>query len=191
MQMRQELHTYAAINDTDYIIKQPTIRNSDLPTELIWLASGMRRHHMTTLTVLMGISGSGKSTWAASQPEHTVTIDAIRRGADPTTTSEAARSHAIAKLKAGHDIIFDACHLLARRRRPWLPIAAQICADTRLVIVHPPDLATLMRRQSDRHKRATPPAVVARQLRDWPRDVARARKEPWTEIVDVMGEACK
>jgi predicted kinase len=136
---------------------------------------------MVTLTLTLGIPGSGKSTWANQQNQPVVTLDAIR---NPGTTlayvMQQARATITQHLTAGTDCIVDACSTQPNQRRAWLDIATQHQAHTRLVIIDcPPHLA--------RARNATRPRPVPTyRIKQYETDLARAlhaiHHEPWDTI---------
>lgn len=94
---------------------------------------------MPRLTVMCGIPGSGKSTWAAAHPELGVhlTADACRlQGADPGDVMAELYSAAVHRLMAGADVIVDACNTQPWWRSRWSAVGRALDVEAHLVLVH-------------------------------------------------------
>lgn len=94
---------------------------------------------MPRLTVLCGIPGSGKSTWASAHPELGVhlTADACRtHGADPTEVMADLYATVVDRLKAGADVIIDACNTQPWWRARWVDVARALDVEAHLVLMH-------------------------------------------------------
>ena len=130
---------------------------------------------MATLTLMVGVSGSGKSTHAAkiASPLHAVIVepDAIRKeltgnASDQSRNREVfqlAHSRAEAKLLAGINVVVDATNLDRKTRAEWLAIARRCGAEARAVVVDTPvDVAK--KRNLARH-RVVPLDVIDKQAR--------------------------
>lgn len=128
-----------------------------------------------TLTLMVGVSGSGKSTHAAklaqSLPADIVEPDAIRleltgNASDQSRNREVfqlAHSRAEAKLLAGINVVVDATNLDRKTRAEWVAIARRCGAEARAVVVDTPvDVAK--KRNLARH-RVVPLDVIDKQAR--------------------------
>ena len=93
------------------------------------------------MTVLAGLPGAGKSTWAARNAGEAlvVTGDDIRTGgADPNAVFHRMREQARKALAEGRDVIVDACSLRKTDRSVWKSIASAVGASTELVVMRTP-----------------------------------------------------
>lgn len=94
---------------------------------------------MSRMTVLAGIPGSGKSTWAAAHPELGIhlTADACRTaGLDPGYVMDELQRSVAYYLVLGQDVIVDACNTQPWWRSTWRSIAGVAGAEAHLVLVH-------------------------------------------------------
>lgn len=130
---------------------------------------------LLTLTLMVGVSGSGKSTHAAklaqSLPADIVEPDAIRleltgNAGDQSRNREVfqlAHSRAEAKLLAGINVVVDATNLDRKTRAEWVAIARRCKAEARAVVVDTPvDVAKKRNRSRDR---VVPLDVIDKQAR--------------------------
>ena len=92
--------------------------------------------------VLVGLPGSGKSTWAAAQTEAALSSDEMRRllADDPTDQSihrrvfAALRYLARARHEIGRPVTYiDATNLTVRDRRPWIKLAEMLDCDAEAI----------------------------------------------------------
>jgi predicted kinase len=92
--------------------------------------------------VLVGLPGSGKSTWAAAQPEAALSSDEMRRllADDPADQSihrrvfAALRYLARARHEIGRPVTYiDATNLTTRDRRPWIKLAEMLDCDAEAI----------------------------------------------------------
>lgn len=138
-----------------------------------------------TLTVYMGVPGSGKSTHAKDNARGVVlSADAIRnQGADAEQHMSALRQRTLSLLRAGKDVTVDACNVHAEPRRALLAIAAAVKARTRLVIIE----ATPSQAAQAQRGRAHPvPRHALRQyLMAWRGARASVALESWDEVVVI------
>lgn len=90
---------------------------------------------MATLTVLMGLPASGKSTYAAKQRNVTVlTADTIRTDGERAIGAfQRVLHHLQNELNAGRDVLVDTCALTSRNRVAFLRIGLASGARCRLV----------------------------------------------------------
>ena len=137
---------------------------------------------MPTLTVYMGVPGSGKSTHAkANAIGHLLSADAIRNaGADAEAHMERIRARAFTLLKNGEDVTVDACNVHAEPRRALLRIARMTGAETRLRLV-PVTYAQALAGQRGR-AHPVPRTALKRYAQRWPQAMAQAKAEPWDEV---------
>ena len=128
-----------------------------------------------TLTLMVGTSGSGKSTHAAklaqSLPADIVEPDAIRleltgNASDQSRNREVfqlAHSRAEAILLDGKSVVVDATNLDRKTRAEWVAIARRCGAEARAVVVDTPvDVAKKRNRSRDR---VVPLDVIDKQAR--------------------------
>ena len=128
---------------------------------------------LLTLTLMVGVSGSGKSTHAAklaqTLPSDIVEPDAIRleltgNASDQSRNREVfqlAHSRAEAKLLAGINVVVDATNLDRKTRAEWLAIARRCGAEARAVVVDTPlDVA---KNRNNVRERVVPLDVIDKQ----------------------------
>lgn len=141
-----------------------------------------------TLTVMCGLPGSGKSTWAAKTGKRVLSADGIKTGADPRETFTRMFALARSILSSGQDVVIDICALRPEDRRPWLNLAKQMGARTHLVVLDTP-YSTCRARDAQR-----PPTKRARVewhtlfLR-WSSVHSDLRRERWGRVSLLKGEA--
>lgn len=107
---------------------------------------------MTTLTLLCGMPGAGKSTYASRVPNAVVlTADAMRLRPDvaPRRLFAELFARARKRLTEGHNVVIDVCALRREDREPWLRVARDVGADTHLVLIDTP-YATCRERDAKR-----------------------------------------
>ncbi len=127
----------------------------------------MTRNAKPRLTLLVGLPGSGKSTWAARQPGIVLSSDSLRALLSGDETNQAIHGAVFRtlrfllreRLRLGQShTILDATNLLRKHRRPFLKIAAQYGAETEAVFFDVP-LALALARNAARN-RVVPPEVI-------------------------------
>ncbi len=136
------------------------------------------------LVVLVGASGSGKSTWAAQRyrAEEVVSSDALRGvvGSGPhdldASTDAFALLESIVTARLGRRLttVVDTLGFDVGRRRGWLSQARAVGLPAVLVLLETPD--DECRRRNAQRDRPLPARVLAGQL--------RRRREVATEVVD-------
>jgi len=132
-----------------------------------------------TLTVCMGLPGSGKTTWCRTQPGVVVSADAIRtRKANGRAIFGKMRREAGRALLDGVDVFVDACSLRWRDREPWLTFAREIGARTRLVIIDTDPAECRRRNRARRHPAGRMPIYESR-MRD---ALGRVSSEGWGDV---------
>jgi len=145
------------------------------------------------LVVLIGASGSGKSTWAAARyrPQEVVSSDALRgvvgsgqhdldASADAFTLLEQIVA---ARIRRGLTTVVDTLGTDAARRRSWLN-QARATGLPAVAVLFDVDAAECRRRNRARD-RPVPAAVLEAQLRRM-RDVpAELAAEGWDAVLDI------
>ena len=130
---------------------------------------------LLTLTLMVGVSGSGKSTHAAklaqTLPADIVEPDAIRleltgNASDQSRNGEVfrlAHTRTEAKLRSGISVVVDATNLDRKTRAEWLAIARRCGAEARAVVVDTPlDVA---KNRNNVRERVVPLDVIDKQAR--------------------------
>ena len=148
------------------------------------------------LVVLIGASGSGKSTWAAERyrPSEIVSSDQLRGvvGSGENDLDASADAFALldqivaARLRRGLNTVVDTLGLDAERRRAHLALARQAALPT-VAVLFGTDAAECRRRNRER-ARPVPAAVLASQLRRMADAAAEIAAEGWA-IISEAGDA--
>ncbi|MBM6401392.1 LLM class flavin-dependent oxidoreductase [Phycicoccus sonneratiae] len=145
------------------------------------------------LVVLVGASGSGKSTWAAQRyrPAEVVSSDGLRGvvGSGPAdldaSTDAFAVLEAVVSARVGRRLttVVDTLGFDTTRRRSWLTAARAAGLPAVAVVVTAP--TAVCRQRNAARDRPVPAKVLAQQLRQL--DVARAdlAAEGWDDVVVV------
>ncbi len=132
------------------------------------------------LIVLVGLPGSGKSTWAARQPYSVLSSDAIRSliADDPAVQTIHRRVFATLRYLARQRLqlkmpvtCIDATSLTRWERRPWIRLAQDADCDAEAIFFDTPLEVCLDR--NGRRERVVPEDVV--------REMARRLEAPSTE----------
>ena len=130
---------------------------------------------MTTLTLMVGISGSGKSTHAAKLAQSIdatiVEPDAIRKeltgdASDQSRNGEVfrlAHQRAEAFLLTGKSVVVDATNLDRKTRAEWVAIARRCKAEARAVVVDTP--VDVAKKRNLSRARVVPLDVIDKQAR--------------------------
>lgn len=131
------------------------------------------------ISVLVGLPGSGKSTWAGRQPHGTLSSDEIRRwlSDDPTNQNIHGRVFATLRyllrqrLELRRPVTYvDATNLTRRERRPYLKMAELYDCDIEAVFFDVPVEVCMERNRArsrvvpeeairDKARRMTPPSI--------------------------------
>ncbi|MDX2267428.1 MAG: AAA family ATPase [Bryobacter sp.] len=130
----------------------------------------MGRSSIPTVQILIGLPGSGKSTWAAGQTGAVVlSSDATRILLCGDETNQTIHGAVFRTLRfvlrerlrlAQPRTIIDATNLRRRDRKPFLAIAAQFGARAEAIVFAPP-LEVVLTRNAQR-SRVVPPEVIQR-----------------------------
>jgi predicted kinase len=139
------------------------------------------------LTILVGVPGSGKSTWARAQDTPVVSSDAIRgkRGysaADNARVFREFHERIDRHLAAGEDVIADATNLTRQAREKLRLIAVGWHAETCCVLFGDTGAALERNRRRGRDQRVPTDQMkkMCRLYRDAKREV---RREGYGEVV--------
>jgi len=145
---------------------------------------------MPILTVLMGVPGSGKTTWVAANTRNQVVCgtDRLRTesftGASVVAYIESLRTRARRALTAGQDVVVDGCNTRRNERTRWRELARDHGAAPQLVVVHA-SLTTVLAVQRDRAQ-PVPADRVRTYHRDFTRSLSAIDGEGWARIVHVQ-----
>ena len=134
-----------------------------------------------TLTLLCGLPGAGKSTWAAqhAEPECIATADSIRDGADARGVFAHVWRRAAARLVEGRSVIVDLCALRPIDRMPALQLARNHGVAAELVVFCVPVALCMARNR----KRSNPAAVDWKVYATMGRFMLTAvQREQWTRV---------
>lgn len=145
---------------------------------------------VTTLIVLMGVPGSGKTTWAKVNANGAVVCSTDRLRLDRGLTDagvvaylNALRTKASRSLAAGLDVVVDGCNTRRDERARWLGTARVHRVAARLVVIHT-STETASAVQRDRTH-----AVGVEAMRTYQQRMHRAlpwlHREGWDEVVHV------
>ena len=150
----------------------------------------MSQYREGILTVLMGVPGSGKSTWLKHLVLRTVVInpDTIREEltGDPNNQDRnsevfaAAHARTQAVLMRGDDIVFDATNVKESARASLLKIAHDAGSFTALVVFDVP-LDVAKKRNANR-ERVVPEHVLDRMQAQFEESLSQIGHEAWDSI---------
>ena len=137
------------------------------------------------IVVLMGASGSGKSTWARNAMtghEHIYCLDDIRFGYEMDIQAYAhnKRMQAIKAVEQGKPLIADATHLIRAHRDVWRSLADRLNLETQLIAFDTP-LNTLLQVQMHRTNPA-PRSVVVNGFKQFQLAKQGIHKEGWDSV---------
>jgi predicted kinase len=137
------------------------------------------------IIVLMGASGSGKSTWTRNnltKAHHVYCLDAIRMNNEMDIGSFATvkRLQAIKAVEQGWPLIADATHLIKTHRDVWRNLANRLGLETKL-IAFDTQLNTLLEIQKTR---TYPVAnnVVVNGYKQFQSALKTIQSEGWTNV---------
>ena len=145
------------------------------------------------LVVLVGASGSGKSTWAAQRyrAEEVVSSDALRGvvGSGPHDLDASADAFAVleavvaARLGRGLTTVVDTLGMDAERRRRWLAAARGAGMPAAVVLLDTPD--DVCRRRNAERDRPLPARALAGQLARRREVADEVAAEGWDVVMTV------
>lgn len=145
---------------------------------------------VTTLHVTMGMPGSGKSTWCASNAAplnaEVVSGDMVR-----TSTVDAGqwfvRMHRrVGRLLAeGRNVVVDACCTTPEQRRPWLRLGQEHGAQCVLVVLDVAASAALERNAVRPLEVQVPHDRMMAYAKQFAESKITARSERWHDVIVV------
>jgi alkanesulfonate monooxygenase SsuD/methylene tetrahydromethanopterin reductase-like flavin-dependent oxidoreductase (luciferase family)/predicted kinase len=148
------------------------------------------------LVVLVGASGSGKSTWAAARyrPQEVVSSDALRGvvgsgryDLDASVDAFALLEQIVAaRIRRGLTTVVDTLGTDADRRRNWLAQARAVGLPA-VALTFQVDAAECRRRNRSRDRPVPAPALDA-QLRRMRDVLGELAAEGWDVVLDVSGD---
>jgi predicted kinase len=143
------------------------------------------------VTVLIGVPGSGKSTWAASAGKTILSSDNLRKLLSGDETNQAIHNEVFRtmrfllreRLRLGQEqTIIDATNIRRKDRKPFLRIAERFGAVAEAVFFDVPRQVALVRNAS--RSRRVPEAVVDRMILRLQRP---SKEEGFTRIRTITG----
>jgi F420-dependent oxidoreductase-like protein len=148
------------------------------------------------LVVLVGVSGSGKSAWAARhfEPNQVVGSDALRAlvGAHERDQRASKDAFAIldqvagARLRRGLTTVLDTTGLEPARRAAWVALARQHGRPVHAVVLEVPERTARSRNRA--RERPVPAKVVTAQLRELADAIAALPDEGFDDVHRLTGE---
>jgi predicted kinase len=141
------------------------------------------------IVLLVGLPGSGKSTWMAKQPSHPLTSDIIRTILTDDEENQSHNREVFAvlryllrrRLRVGTPVTYvDATSVSTYERRPYIKLAQQHDCDIEAVFFDVP-LEVCKERNRKRH-RVVPPDVIERMSR---RLTPPSREEGFSNVTVV------
>jgi putative nucleotidyltransferase with HDIG domain len=125
--------------------------------ELTSLLYSPHEEYTCTVTMMSGLPGAGKDTWAAQErPElPVVSLDSVREELDVSSTEnqgrviQAAREHCRMHLRAHRDFVFNATNITRQLRKRWIDLFADYGARVEVIYLEPP-MRTLLRQNKER-----------------------------------------
>jgi len=143
----------------------------------------------TRLTILCGLPGSGKSTWAETNrqdDELVLSADIVRKRPRMRAPNQILGMQLLAPdhLRRGTSVIIDACSTNPSDRHEWLFIARRAQASTRLVIIDTP-LSRCLDRQHERGRAAVSSMIIQKQAAMLDASRARFACEDWDDIITI------
>ena len=143
----------------------------------------------TRLTIMCGLPGSGKSTWAAThhdEDELILSADIVRRRPRMRAPNQILGMQLLAPdhLRRGTSVIIDACSTNPNDRHEWLYLARCARVRTRLVIIDTPT-SICIERQRERGRAAVPAMIIRKQAAMLDASRTRFASEDWDDIITI------
>ncbi len=134
------------------------------------------------LTVLMGVPGSGKSTFAASANQQVLSTDETLGLEDHEKPEVMKRLHREAQdlLATGQDVIVDGCNVSPALRAQWRNVAKAAGAVSRLVVLHCEDQEAQANQQA--RGRLVPEDKMARYWEQFRESLTAIDDEDWGSV---------
>lgn len=142
------------------------------------------------MTVMLGMPGSGKSTWAAAHAHHSgarlFTTDPIRiDNRNVVSFLQRMTSDVDLALAAGDDVVIDACNVNTQHRLRWLRLGRRHGARCVLALVATDPAEAMARNERRPVDERVPADRMESYARQMPRARARLQGERWDEIVVI------
>ena len=140
-----------------------------------------------TLTVTMGVPGSGKTTWCEAQPGWLAGTDPARVNGQLWRDLHASLLQSTRRqLEAGVDVVTDGCNVHTQLRRSWLEVGRDVGAWCVLAILECDDDEALRRNAGRPVGQRVPPNKMTSYLRRFPAARMQAGGEGWDAITYPM-----
>ena len=140
-----------------------------------------------TLTVTMGVPGSGKTTWCEAQPGWLAGTDPARVNGQPWRDLHASLLQSTRRqLEAGVNVMTDGCNVHTQLRRSWLEVGRDVGAWCVLAILECDDDEALRRNAGRPVGQRVPPNKMTSYLRRFPAARMQAGGEGWDAITYPM-----
>ena len=140
-----------------------------------------------TLTVTMGVPGSGKTTWCEAQLGWLAGTDPARVSGQPWRDLHASLLQSTRRqLEAGVDVVTDGCNVHTQLRRSWLEVGRDVGAWCVLAILECDDDEALRRNAGRPVGQRVPPNKMTSYLRRFPAARMQAGGEGWDAITYPM-----
>jgi predicted kinase len=142
---------------------------------------------VVTLTVTMGVPGSGKTTWCEAQPGWLAGTDPARVNGQPWRDLHASLLQSTRRqLEAGVNVVTDGCNVHTQLRRSWLEVGRDVGAWCVLAILECDDDEALRRNAGRPVGQRVPPNKMTSYLRRFPAARMQAGGEGWDAITYPM-----
>jgi predicted kinase len=150
------------------------------------------------VVVMMGIPGSGKTTWIGNNLDyeefpHVVSLDDIRERLNGDAAVQANMDEVVeiahARLKwlllHGKNAVWDATNLVHEHRMQILETCERFAANTELVIMEDSANFDLCRERNAARDRVVPNRAMERMDRQFYKDASKIHEEGWDKILPV------